>query len=90
MTNEQHLEILAIEQVDKIVFALGRISDALDRSTNSSRELASEIAELTELSAINADMVASSLDKIGLNGASTNMGALEIIAKELKEIKEGM
>ena len=83
MTNEQRLEVLAIEQVDKIVFALGRISDALDRSTN-------EISELTELSENNAEMIFNALNKIGLNGASTNMGALEIIAKELQEIKEGM
>ena len=40
--------------------------------------------------AVQLNNIARALDKIGLNGADTSMGGLELIAKELSEIKENV
>jgi hypothetical protein len=74
MTNEQHLELVFEEQISRLVASINNV--------------AHQVSKLNEDSYDNADHIVNALNKLGLNGASTSLGALELVAKELEEIKE--
>jgi len=76
MTNEQHMEILFIDQISRIVSAINGVSKNLEN-----------ISESLEGIATSSDIIRECMD---LSDTDSQMGGLELIAKQLSEIKENV